>query len=379
MTIRWENKHFNRSETVNGHQYHRDFGFLPIGEHQHSGLIKCKLVHGHGYSVVVPDILFWGDGSRWIQPLAFGPNAIAKFNDDDIRCRFNVDVSCGNRLIVSFTKQDFVQHLFDGSELYRCSFQGPENLVDFVTGVSQFEFGTPPLIELYHHTKPETKEKILASGEFWASQWNIQGTKRKVTNVGYVYFTSLESVKFDEDLTTIAMASNGYIDMLVDGFQPPQDISKRELQKRYSNVRLLHLPVYRGSTKDRSAVLIHLVDCSCLAPQHVWRHDSLEGVWYEICNPFTHRIGLQPDRRLPIIGSAIRSGSFSQKQFDYLIVGDATTVTGLAAPYNEEETSHIWKIERIAEGSTMLDFWMEHGNTDHFSGKAPEMQEFMDG
>lgn len=379
MTIRWENKRFNRVETVNDHRYLRDLGYLPVGEHQHSGFIKCKLAHGHGYSVIVPDILFLGNGSRWLQPLAFGPNIIEKFDHEDIRCRFNVDVSCGNRLVVSFTKQDLVQHLLDGSELYRCRFQGPETLVEFVTGVSEFELGTPPLITLYHHTKPETKEKILTSGEFWASQWNIQGTKRKLTNVGYVYFTALDRVKFDEDLTAIAMASDGYIDMLVDGFQSPQNISKRELLKRYSNIHLLHLPVYRGSTKDRTATLKYLVDCSCLAPQHLWRHDSHEGVWYEICNSFTHRVGLPPERKLPITGSEIRSGGFSQKQFDYLIVGDATTVAGLAAPYNEEETSHIWKIERTPERSTMLDFWMEQGNIDHFSGKTPEMRQFKDG
>ena len=84
-------------------------------------------------------------------------------------------------------------------------------------------------------------------------------------------------------------------------------------------------------------------------------------------------------QKLPLSGSEIRSGLFSQKQFDYVIVGDATTVAGLAAPYNEEETSHIWKIERAPDQSTMLDFWMEHGNTDHFSGKTPEMQQFKDG
>jgi hypothetical protein len=376
VTTRWQNRRFNRVETVSEHIYITDYGYLPIGEHQHSGFIKSKLTHGHGYSVIVPDILFLGDGSRWLQPLAFGPNIIEKFEDDDIRCRFNVDVSCGNRLIVSFTKHDFVQHLMDGSELYRCRFQGPENLGDFITGDSVFEVGAPPLITLYHHTKPETKEKILASGEFWTSPWNIQGTRRKLTNVGYVYFTALDRVKFDADLTTIAMASDGYIDMLVDGFQPPQDMPKRELLRRYSNVSLLHLQVYRGSTLDRTATLEYLVDCSCLAPQHTWRHDSPDGVWYEICNPFTHRVGLPPERTLPLSGSEIRIGSFPQKHFDYVIVGDATTVAGLSAPYDEEETSHIWKIERVPEQSTMLDFWMEHGNTDHFSGKSPEMQQF---
>jgi len=113
MAPRWQNKRFNRMETINDHVYIRDLGYLPIGEHEHSGFIKCKFAHGDRYSVIVPDILFLCDGSQWVQPLAFGPNIMEKFDDDDIRCRFNVDVSCGNRLIVSFTQQDVVQHLSD--------------------------------------------------------------------------------------------------------------------------------------------------------------------------------------------------------------------------------------------------------------------------
>jgi len=321
-------------------------------------------------------VLFLGDGSRWIQPLAFGPNIIEKFSEDDIRCRFNVDVSCGNRLIVSFAKKDFVQHLSDGSELYECHFQGPKDLAGFATGYSIFKPGTPPLVTLYHHTKPETTEKIIRSGEFWPSAWNIQGTQRKLINVGYVYFAALDRLECDADLTTIAMASDGYIDMLVDGFQPPEHMSKRDLLKRYSNIYLLHLRVYRGSTKDRTATLECRVDCSCLAPKHTWRHDSRDGVWYEVCNPFTHRIGLPPGQKLPLSGLELLGGNFARKQFDYVIVGDGTTVAGLAAPYNEEETSGIWKIEKVSDGSTMLDFWMEHSNCDHFSGKTPELQQF---
>jgi hypothetical protein len=379
MTAQWQNKRFNRMETANEHRYIGDFGKLPIGEHEHSGFIKCKLAHGDRYSVVVPDLLFISDGSRWLQPLAFGPNMIEKYDSEDIRCQFTIDVSCRNRLKVWFAKRNLVQRLQDGSELYRCWFRGPRDLPDFATGESVFEEGVPPLIKLYHHTKPETKEKILVSGEFWASVWNIQGTRRKLTNVAYVYFTALDSVKFEADLAAIAMSSNGYIDMLVDGFWPPQNMSKKELLRRYKDVYMLHLPVYRASTKDRTATLEYLVDSSCLAPQHTWRHDSPQGVWYEVCSPFTHRVGLIPSQKLPITGPEIRSGGFSAKRFDYVIVGDATTVGGLAAPYNEENTTDIWKTERIPDGSTILDFWMDNGNTDLFSGKKPEMQGFTDG
>ncbi len=377
MTIRSQNRHFNRWETTAGHEYINRFGYLPIGETIHTGFIKCKLAHGLHYSVVVPDLLFPGEGAQWIQPLAFGPNLISKFVDQ-IDCRFNVDVSCGTRLIVSFTNRDLVTHLADGSDLYRCSFQGPVNLENFVTGTSILQIGAAPLISLYHHTMQEAKESIRASHNFWSSVWNIQGTKRKLTNVGYVYFTSLDKIEFDADLNAIAMASNGYVEMWVDGFIPPENMLKKDMFKRYSSY-LLRLPVYRASTKNRTAALELRIDCSCLAPQHIWRHESPEGVWYEICNPFTHRVGVLPGQELPFVGEEVWRGTFAEKQFEYVIVGDATQVTGLAAPYDEENTTDIWKIERIAETSTIPDFWMENGNQDLYSGKTPEMQRFADG
>ena len=40
----------------------------------------------------------------------------------------------------------------------------------------------------------------------------------------------------------------------------------------------------------------------------------------------------------------------SAKNFQYAIVGDATTVPGLAAPYDEEDTHDIFKIECLDRG-----------------------------
>lgn len=54
-------------------------------------------------------------------------------------------------------------------------------------------------------------------------------------------------------------------------------------------------------------------------------------VYYEIVSPFIYRIV---------------SESNKPKSFDYIIVGDCQTISELEAPYNEENTEEILKIEK---------------------------------
>ncbi len=49
---------------------------------------------------------------------------------------------------------------------------------------------------------------------------------------------------------------------------------------------------------------------------------------------------------------------------------------GLRAPYDEEDTTHIMKIERIPEDLTILNFWFLRANQDLYSGKDVELQKF---
>jgi hypothetical protein len=68
-----------------------DYGSEGIGDINHKGYIKCKLAHGLGYSVILPDFLLIGvRGNKWIQPLAFGPNVLSKMNKE-IGCSISVD------------------------------------------------------------------------------------------------------------------------------------------------------------------------------------------------------------------------------------------------------------------------------------------------
>jgi hypothetical protein len=369
------NRRFNRIETATDHRYLTDFGAQGVGAQAYSGFLKCKLAHGSGRSIVVPDILFLGkEGRRWIQPLSFGPPVLTKFSKYDVRCKFTVDVSCSQRVEVSMKSGDWVQSFADGSELYRCTISGPAYLQTYATGESELRPGEGPLLRLYHHTTEENRKKILQGGSFRLSSWNIQGTEKKVKNVGYVYFTALDKIVCDEDLKCIAMSSDEIIHMIVDGFTPPAVIDASVL-KQYTN-QILPLKVYRGSTKDRTATLDFKVDATVLAPQHLLLHTGNLPMWYEVCNPFTQRVSVQPGNMLGFQNGVITRGSFPAKTFEYMVVGDASSIEGLAAPYDEETTESLFKIEPPQAGRPLLQLWFDLGNTDLYSTKHPEVQEF---
>lgn len=368
---------YNRVIVGTSRQPWADFGSRGIGSVMHSGYVKCKLAHGLGYSIIVPDLLFLGTAAeQWIQPLAFGPNILTK-KTNRVECKFSVDVSCGHRLMVHFTTDDFVTVLSDGAELYRCTFQGAPDLAEYVTGTSSLGSDHAPWIRLYHHTSAGAKSKIEASGELWGSKWNIQGTEKQLTNVAYVYFTPLHEVTHIDDLKLIAMASDGKLSFMVDDFQLPPALLPGWVE-RYKGLILI-LPVYRASTADRTATLAFDIDTTLLAPQHVLRHEPPNDfVWYEIATPFVHRIRIKPDSTLKFSLSHClsRNAVTNAKSFEYVVVGDARSVEGLAAPYDEENTTYILKIERPESGSNILQFWFRFGNQDLYSGKRPELQQF---
>ncbi len=369
------NRQFNRIETANGHCYLGDFGSEGIGGQMYSAFIKCKLAHGIGRSIIVPDALFLGkEGTKWIQPLAFGPPILSKFSEHVVECWLSIDVSCSQRVEVAFKAGDFTQSFEDGSELYRCSVRGPRSFKAHATGDSELRRHKAPLVTLYHHTAEDSKKSIIASGSFRLSHWNIQGTEKKVKNAGYVYFTALDRISCDDDLKCIAMSADEVIYMTVDGFTRPLVIST-DMVARFGK-EILPLKVYRGSTKDRTATLKFKIDASTLAPQHLLLHTGVLPMWYEVCNPFTQRVGVQPGNILEFRDGTIERGSFPAKTFQYVVVGDASSVGGLAAPFSEETTEFIFKIEPTQSGRPLLQLWFDLGNTDLYSTKSPELQDF---
>ncbi len=247
-------------------------------------------------------------------------------------------------------------------------------MAEYATGDSILVSGRAPFLRLYHHTSRDAKQQIERSKEFWGSKWNIQGTHKKLKNVAYVYFTPLDRVTHSDDLKMIAMASDGKLTFAIDSFEIPGVLTPG-WEDRHKE-QILVLPVYRASTKDRTETLEFDIESTLLAPQHVLRHSPrFDAVWYEIATPFVHRIGIELSGTLKFSSKRIDYETVQTKRFEYVVVGDATKVEGLATPYYEEDTRFLLKIERPPAGTNMLEFWFLYGNEDLYSGKKVETQD----
>lgn len=343
---------FNR-HTINGRrEYVRRFSSARLGDAVFRGFLKCKLVHHPNYSTIVPDLIFFEVASKlsWIQPLYFLGSRVG-FTEKTGEGRLEVDVAHGARVQVRFSSEDLRAHLADGSLLYACTVHGVPYLPSLATGEARLVEGIPQ-VQLFHHTTAANKKAIRQAGYFWTSDWNIQGSA-KLTNISYLYLTPLDEISHEADLLQIAMASDEKI-----GFQ---------LDQNQGTKPDLILKVYRGSTRARQHSLAGWVSCDQLSPAPIYRHTPGDSaVYYEVVSPFIYRIGAEPGSYV-----SIRDRGFSAdapKQLDYVVVGDATSVDGLAAPYSEEDTRHIWKIVRTASNEDFMSYWRDHANTPEFAG-----------
>ena len=361
MPPRSEDLRFNRVRKAGKHIYLTEYenGRI-VGEESYEGYIKCKLVHNEVYSLVLPDQVYvkLGGEIHWIQPLYFSGCFIANRGEFGT-CQLSIDASHCVVLNIQFSNQDLVNRLDDGSLFYKCEIKAPKYLYRYTTGQAKI-VGNNLYLKLHHHTDHAAKKSILKSGEFWSSDWNIQGTKR-LTNIGYLYLTSLPSITCVEDLSVIAMSSDGRL-----GFRTDQNDT---------GVPDLILDVYRESTNNRTEILSHWVDATHLASQPSYRHQDSSGFgFHEVVCPFVHRLGVEHSTVVQISGNQL--APVSPKSFDYAVVGDAARVSGLAAPYDEEETDEVFKIEHIDGDNDIISFWIANANTDQFSGKAIEKAEF---
>lgn len=158
------------------------------------------------------------------------------------------------------------------------------------------------------------------------------------------------------------MSSNGVIYLLLDDHTPPSGV--------------VPIKVYRESTYNRTAAIPFWVAAEAIAPSHLLRHSPAgEPVYYEISNPAIARIGLEPGREIPIEGEDLAVGRAHLKRFDYLVIGDATDPQSIVAPFHEEDTTEIFKIETAPLDP--LSFWKQRRNTEQFLGKQVELQEFV--
>jgi len=336
-----------------------------ICPHAVDGLIKLKLAHAEGTTLLVPDLLVADlDGLRWFQPKFFYAPSLS-FWGGNAAADIHIEVSGGPLVSVSITSGGFVASLDDSSQLYRCMIGGgPPDLAMSADGTCRLDPTGDVWLDLFHHTTKQAAEAIQISGHFRGSYWNVQGT-RELKNVVYAYFTSLKRIASEEDLAKLAMASSGYISLV-----RTNAVSKRESIK---------LKVYRQSTTDREATVRVSVPASLVAPQHVYRHAPMgRAVYFEACNPEIYRVGLQPEKVAPFVNGALTVPESDRNRFEYMVLGDADTEAGLRAPYDEEETMSLIHIEPC-KSQSLFDFWRTHANSDQVADRSPELLKFKDG
>ncbi|MDD3343326.1 MAG: hypothetical protein PHR87_07115 [Sulfurospirillaceae bacterium] len=353
------NTNYNRIEENGKHVYLNDFGEPTIGRHEYDGYIKLKLFHMEHGSIIIPDQIYlkYRDRLLWIQPLFFTANILCKCDDAVLYTQY-IDISCGQRIKITTSKKQFIHKLKDNSFLYECKIFGLQHLQKYTTGKAQL-VDNIPYLSLYHHTNKEAKENIIKTQEFWTSTWNIQGIK-KTTNISFLYLTPLDKIIYREDLEQIAMSSQGKL-----GFRLDQNNSPKAD---------VILKVARESTENRTHTLNYWVNSSELLSQPIYEH-TFGSVYYEIVSPFIHRIGSEISKTVLICEDKLIPKN--HKNLDYVVLGDCTKAKGLEAPYDEENTSEILKIQNIDDSIEIFDFWFNSGNSPLYSNiDIPETIQF---
>lgn len=337
-----------------------------VEERKWDGYVKIRLGHSKFGSVLVPDALFVKVGSwRFFQPSFFGPPLLVFGVEQAVDLAdFNVDVGSPlssrlARLRVRVRSDGLEKRYNDGAMLYRCQVLGPEKLAPFSGGRCLRLDNGDFIMRVYHHTDRKGFEGISASGEIWSSSWNLQGTRR-LSNVSYVYFTTLPKISNEQDLQRIAMASEGKI-----RFQTTSMRFREEV---------LELDVYRESTNGRLFTKEIDVPSEFVAPPHLLFHQSVlpNPAYYEVVCPEIVRVGVQPGKVIQVSrhSAAVEEGAL--KSFEYIVMGNANELAGLAAPYDEEESEQVMHLEPFRDELTPFEFWKMHQNSDQVSGRMPE-------
>lgn len=358
------NKSLNRFETPHDHIYvpFNYRGFQYAKEKPNKARIKCRLIHQQGSSVIIPDFIFLKNG--WIQPLQFTAPILAKIDDDTILANFFVDIQNGETIKITISKSQLIRTYPDRSQMFECEIYGPRDLEEYISG-RYATLDNDILLFLYHHTNDTAYQAITKSRSLRTSRWNYRGSKECV-NFSFVYFTHIPEIKFPSDLSTIAMSQEGKLDYMIDSFVPPEVLPESYRQVYKEQIYVAN--VYRATTSDRNKVIEFVVSVECIDIKHTYMHHQGAAIFYETCFPYIHRLKTQKDGLISFDEKRRIRNSEPIVHATYSVIGDARTKDGLAAPFEEEETTSIFKIEDCGSMSIPA-FWFAHGNADLFSGK----------
>ncbi|KQQ11833.1 hypothetical protein ASF53_16865 [Methylobacterium sp. Leaf123] len=339
-----------------------------VNRREYEGFIKLRLAHSEGRSYLIPDVLIAVGGLRYFLPSFFSPPSLAFDAEPGTHvAQISIDVGGARatrleRLLVRVRSDERVHVYEDGAQLYRCRFEGPRGIAGLAKGECRRDPSGDFLLRVYHHTTPANASSIRAAGELWSSAWNLAGTRR-LTNVSYGYFTTLPRIRDEEDLRLVAMASGEFIHLQTTSDRPREEV--------------VALKVYRGDTRDRTAALAFDVPCGLIAPTHLYLHPfvGMQAAYFEVVSPEIIRVGVVPAAKLRVIQAGIHVADADRRHFGYVIIGDTQTPSGLAAPYEEEETRQVTHLEPLDAATDFFAFWLAHANTDQVSGRAIDPRE----
>lgn len=355
------NTHFNRLESDHKHVYNI-FNYSAHEEKSKcQALVKVRLVHGTHGSIIFPEFLFFENGT-WLQPVHFFPPILGKQNDS-IACIISADINAGETIKITIQNYDFQVELGDRSQIFKCEVScSVENILEYSCG-EYTVVDDKYFLKLFHHTSADKKENIIHTNELWSSPWNIRGNL-KCKSHSFCYFSHLPKIINDDDLTVIAMVNTEEIYIMVDDFVQPEILMPdwKRIYRKY-----IYIPeVYRSSTAYRKDTIILKIPLELIDIKHIYMHTQGGLTFYEVFNPFIHRIRTSKDEKLSISDDSIISAPSNMHFPDYCIIGDASRIEGLADPFNEESTSSIFKIQNC-KNVNMLQFWFDNGNVDLFS------------
>jgi hypothetical protein len=367
------NKKYNRYETAIDHHYasFNHQGVNLIGSKPYIGKIKCRLVHEVGNSIIIPDYIFIKNG--WIQPLNFRAPFLNELDEEKIVCNINIDIQNGKTITVRFYNNKLIKFCSDKSQLFECEIYGLEDIEDYICG----EYKTIDdeiYLKLFHHTNEVGFEGITSSKSLRPSIWNYLGSK-KCVNHHFGYFTHIPEIKYSNDLITVAMSREGKIDYMIDSFIQPKVLPPNYREKFKKSIYTAN--VYRSTTLDRKQAISFLIPVESMDIKHIYMHHQGNLVFYEICFPYIHRIKVKANSVLLFNDNYVIEKDDSVINSDYSIIGDARIKEGLAAPFDEEDTKFIFKIEDCGKES-IHDFWFSHSNKDLFTEKVIEKLELKD-
>jgi hypothetical protein len=170
------------------------------------------------------------------------------------------------------------------------------------------------------------------------------------------------------------MSKDGTLDYKIDSFLPVS--GPLNFREDYKD-SIYTANVYRSTSTERDCRIDLDVAVETIDIKHLYWHHQGNSPFYEICFPYIHRIKTLPkavvvfneeftvESQAPIVNS------------EYAIIGDARSKEGLAAPFEEEDTSFIFKIEDC-KGKTIHEYWFAHSNQDLFTTKKVDVLKVQD-